>query len=86
MIIEAALLVTRNGLWEALRLISHNLMVESDSLCVLRWALDSCRPPWRLVDAVEEILDLNRHLRVFFLSHQKRVSLADSRAKEDVSR
>lgn len=49
-------------------------MVESDSLCVLRWVLDSCRPPWRLMDAVEEILDLNRHLHASF-SHIKRERL-----------
>lgn len=39
-----------------------NFIVEGDSSCDIRWSLGSSRPPWRLADAVEEVLELGLKL------------------------
>lgn len=41
------------------------LLVEGDSKCVLIWASSFCRPPWRLLDVVEEVLDLAKLIDFF---------------------
>lgn len=50
------------------------LSVEGDSQCVNHWVSDSCVPSWRLLDAVEEVVDLARNFNASF-SHVRRSTI-----------
>lgn len=64
---------SRTGLRDAKHLNIFNLMVEGDSLHVIRWASCRCKPPWRLAD-VEEIFDLSSLIHASF-SHSMREAI-----------
>lgn len=34
--------------------------------CVIRWVLESSKPPWRMADVVDEVLELASKLKVSF--------------------
>lgn len=47
----------RAGLGEASSLNLAGLVEEGDSKCAIRWASGRCKPPWNLLDEVEEVVD-----------------------------
>lgn len=54
------------GLHEARQLNLHNILVEAYSICSIQWALRSWKVPWRLVDVVEEVIDIGSALEATF--------------------
>lgn len=80
---RAGLLALRTGHWECAKLSLSNVIMEDDS-----WsAAGSSKPPWRLTDEVEGVIELTTKLNVcfaHFLSSANDVS--DLLAEEGVVR
>lgn len=56
------------------------LLVEGDSQWVNHWVSDSCMPSWRLLDVVEEVVELARNFNASF-SHVRRLPFRKRRKK-----
>lgn len=61
--------------------------MEGDSKCVICWASSTCKLPWKLLDVVEELVDLARNLSASF-SHARQSAnkVADALTNESCVR
>lgn len=64
---EAESVSLRAGLRVCVKLGIYNINVEGDSLYDIRWAASSSKPPWHLVDVMEEVIELALKLNVSFV-------------------
>lgn len=64
---EAELAALRLGIRERAKLGLSNIIGEGDSWCANRWASRVTRPPWRLVDMVEEVIELASRINATFV-------------------
>ena len=79
---EAELLALRMALCQANHLGLSNLIAEGYSSYAIRWASGSSRPPWRLTDIAEEVVDLGLKLNISFVLIKRSVNeVADHLAK-----
>ena len=70
------------GLREACQLNLHNILVDRDSFCSIRWMSGQAKAPWKLDNILEEVIDLARRLGAsFFHVKQSANSKADHLAK-----
>lgn len=51
---------------ELRRLRGYNAIIEGDSFSAIQWGLGNLSYPWHLVDWMEEVQDILRHLGVLF--------------------
>lgn len=69
------------------RLDLQDIWLEGNPKCVIGWASATCRPPWHLLDEVEEVIDLARNLTRLFLVGRRLANVAvHALAKEGVLR
>eukprot|EP00268_Persea_americana_P065005 TRINITY_DN8614_c0_g1_i4.p1 TRINITY_DN8614_c0_g1~~TRINITY_DN8614_c0_g1_i4.p1 ORF type:complete len:144 (-),score=24.76 TRINITY_DN8614_c0_g1_i4:84-515(-) len=84
---KAKVLALKIGLREAKNLNVTHLSVEGDSFCAIQWAAKKSKPPWYLLDIIEEVLDISKSLDVsFYHINRSANKVADHLAKEGVSR
>lgn len=57
----------RTDLRECVNLGIDNIIIEGDSWCASRWALGYSKPPWRLANVADEVIQLITGLNACFV-------------------